>query len=959
MNKENQKKEKKSLKGILLFLLAPKNLPLMASLFGGTALLATGTVLLANPGSSNSSAISSETTSTTSNTTSITSSTSVSVSSSTTSVVQFTVTFEANGGTIVADAVVNQNGLIMPPTSTNGIYQLEGWFTSNDNGVTLLDAWDFNSDLVNSDLTLYAKWTSPIQPKSYDLLVSGRRFATYVDETGVVYSWGANRSASVGLGHEIEVPFPSEVDIVGYEVGERIVHLTSGRSHTVALTNQNRLIGWGAGEDGQLGPEYAADVYDDYVYVPSFLNIPGFHEGETITYVDSGYYSTYFLTSEHRVLAMGDNVDGNLGINQLDADLEAAFSPIELEFPLLDDEFIVNIELGEYHGFAMSNQGRVFGWGVHSDGQLGMGDYNAVDATAVEYYISPFVLSLSMLAADEYVSQISADQDMTLMLTNKQRLFAMGSNDGNVIAQNDGIWVPTITEIPVEFLIEDETMIDIEMGQNFITVLTNQNRLFAWGSNSVGQIGQPDEVSDSPAPIEIEVTGLLENETIQSVDLYEETSFFKTSLNNIYGWGKNNDSQVGVTPLFNENDDRVHVYTPTKLTFNRRPVFVAAYGGATHSLALTNTGQMYVWGRGLDGQLGLGETDLYATSPTKLNISGLSANEKVSSVYLKFQNNYAITTEGKLFGWGRNFYGEIGQGHTNNVFIPTLISLPNLLVNEKPIEVVSNGFATLVLTNEGRLFGMGNSGSYLIGGDSITDILSPTLYTNLTLNAGEKVTQIELGNNHAFALTSANRLFSWGFNFAGQLGNGVFDTDAPIQMPVLVNTSFLQVGETISKVSLGSAVSFIITSLGRVFGWGSIYAHVGVGFVTNLNPLLIEVPGLTEGEIVRDIKIYFDSYRLFFITSSNRFLYWGENTYSESGLGYTGDVPFIHDIESLTFEKLLLNETVIDVNIGDSFSIFVSSSGRIMMVGEGSDYIFGNFDDGNNNEYRIIIVSAN
>lgn len=87
--------------------------------------------------------------------------------------VEFTVTFETNGGSEVAQIVIEEGSVIVKPadptkTATEeAVYTFEGWFTSTDNGETLSDtAFDFENTLITENITLYAKWKVQFRPKT-------------------------------------------------------------------------------------------------------------------------------------------------------------------------------------------------------------------------------------------------------------------------------------------------------------------------------------------------------------------------------------------------------------------------------------------------------------------------------------------------------------------------------------------------------------------------------------------------------------------------------------------------------------------------------------------------------------------------------------------------------------------------------------------------------------------------
>lgn len=116
--------------------------------------------------------------------------------------------------------------------------------------------------------------------------------------------------------------------------------------------------------------------------------------------------------------------------------------------------------------------------------------------------------------------------------------------------------------------------------------------------------------------------------------------------------------------------------------------------------------------------------------------------------------------------------------------------------------------------------------------------LDTPIVNNITkkfnLRNDEIITSISLGGTHNAVLTSLGRLFLWGINESGQLGDGSLDYR---EDPVDITTRFkLPEGESISAISLGGQHSSVITTLGRIFMWGENFnGELGDG--TNKNRL--------------------------------------------------------------------------------------------------------------------------
>ena len=121
-------------------------------------------------------------------------------------------------------------------------------------------------------------------------------------------------------------------------------------------------------------------------------------------------------------------------------------------------------------------------------------------------------------------------------------------------------------------------------------------------------------------------------------------------------------------------------------------------GGATgHCLGLKNDNTIWGWGGNLSGQLGSGTTSIRRTTPLQIGIGNNWIN--ISS---NGSHSLGITSDGKLWAWGNNTYGQLGDGSTGDKYIPAQIGTATNWVS---ISAGSNH--TLGLTSDGKLWAWG------------------------------------------------------------------------------------------------------------------------------------------------------------------------------------------------------------------------------------------------------------
>jgi len=131
-------------------------------------------------------------------------------------------------------------------------------------------------------------------------------------------------------------------------------------------------------------------------------------------------------------------------------------------------------------------------------------------------------------------------------------------------------------------------------------------------------------------------------------------------------------------------------------------------------------------------------------------------------------------------------------------------------------------------------------------GTTVSKSIPTDVTGNFGLAIGETITDIEFGLYFSTALTSNGRYFTWGYNSTGQLGNGTTSI-TPIATPVEMDLAAFG-GETIADISAGYAHTSVVTSSGKIYTWGLNNAgQLGDGTMTN-SSTPTEIPASYFGE---------------------------------------------------------------------------------------------------------------
>ncbi|MCK7488537.1 MAG: hypothetical protein MZU97_25865 [Bacillus subtilis] len=220
--------------------------------------------------------------------------------------------------------------------------------------------------------------------------------------------------------------------------------------------------------------------------------------------------------------------------------------------------------------------------------------------------------------------------------------------------------------------------------------------------------------------------------------------------------------------------------------------------GYLHSSAITSSGRIFTWGANFYGRLGDGTTT-HRSTPVEITARfNLSGGETICHVSLGNQHSAALTSTGRIFTWGRNEYGQLGDGTSTNQSTPVEITARfSLSAGETITQVSLGGDRSAALTSTGRFFTWGSNGFGRLGDGTTTNRFTPVEITsNFVLSAGETITQVSLGIDHSSALTSTGRIFTWGSNDWGQLGDGTATRTTPVE---ITSNFILSAGETIAK----------------------------------------------------------------------------------------------------------------------------------------------------------------
>lgn len=369
---------------------------------------------------------------------------------------------------------------------------------------------------------------------------AGYQHTLLLTPQGTLKGCGINSSGQLGLGNYDNQRSLVDISIKALEVDETINKLFSGRNTTILLTTKNRLLQCGV---NKFVKYQGIAIFEEFK-VSSLL------PDEIIEDVCVSSH-ILILTNQHRLLGYGENSNGQLGLGH-HSNINA-FNEIPRSF-LKPDEIIQKLASGALTSFLLTSEGRLFGAGYNPYGGLGLG----YKSWSVETFSE---ITIPTLLEDEKVTDIQSSEGSVIVLTNKGRLFSCGSNSDGELCLGDTKERKSFTEISLTGLTEQEHIKQLYVSQgshNF--VMTNTGRLFGWGCNHQGQLGLGN-AERKTCLTEIPLNFLEENEFIHELVLGGCHSIIQTTKGRVLGCGRHYYGQLGqIEPELTQNG--TYTFTP-------------------------------------------------------------------------------------------------------------------------------------------------------------------------------------------------------------------------------------------------------------------------------------------------------------------------------------------------------------------------------------------------------------
>ena len=339
-----------------------------------------------------------------------------------------------------------------------------------------------------------------------------------------------------------------------------------------------------------------------------------------------------------------------------------------------------------------------------------------------------------------------------------------------------------------------------------------------------------------------------------------------TDIGELFVWGDNKNAKLAL------DIGPESVWRPTKLDISKFPGTINEIScGAEFSACILQTdsandsGSLYAWGVSNYGQAGEeAEVRFPKLIHLKENVTRLSCGGDFAA---------CISEKGRLYTWGRGNYGNLGHGTTDSHSKPLAVES---LADQVILQVSCGAKHMLAVTSNFKLYSSGHGGHGRLGHGDTTGTSTPKLVESLT---GENILMTAAGDSHSAAVTTLGTLFTWGCGTYGRLGLG---SESHIYLPSEVASLK---GKRMYMAACGFRHSLALSVHGEVFAWGGgNYGVTGLMDLKDVRNVLVPFK-LQHLEGKKVTQIACGTWHSLAINSAGEIWTWGYHGHGRLGLG--------------------------------------------------------------------------
>ena len=295
-----------------------------------------------------------------------------------------------------------------------------------------------------------------------------------------------------------------------------------------------------------------------------------------------------------------------------------------------------SLKFGGTHTIGIKSDGTLWGWGRGDYGHLGTVNWT-----------EPNPLQVGTISN---IQNIYPGLINTFVIKTDGTLWGIGSNlNGSLGVNSTSTQFETFQQITTA-----NSWLKVSPSLFFTLALKTDGTIWAWGQDDINQTGNPPASESQTTPIQVGTA----NDWIDVATSTNSTAFALKADGTIWGWGFN------VGSLLVSSSSVVGVNTPIQI--NGVTGFVKICAGGSHILAQKANGTLWAWGTGPGRGVGDG-------SPTIGSVPLQISTDTWNYFSAGTGTSFGIKTDGTLWAWGLNTNGQLGLGTETNHSVPVQI----------------------------------------------------------------------------------------------------------------------------------------------------------------------------------------------------------------------------------------------------------------------------------------------
>ncbi|KAK4294466.1 hypothetical protein Pmani_032901 [Petrolisthes manimaculis] len=431
--------------------------------------------------------------------------------------------------------------------------------------------------------------------------------------------------------------------------------------------------------------------------------------------------------------------------------------------------------------------------------------------------------AISFLASDnedaeDEITDMSRRKSLTSLMSyeGEPKVLVWGLNDKDQLGGLKGskVKMPVLSDT-----LSSIRPVHVAGGSKSLFIVSQEGKVYACGEGTGGRLGL-GHCSNIPIPRQITA---LSQYVVKKVAVHSggRHAMALTVDGKVFSWGEGEDGKLG-------HGNRLSYDKPKLVEALKSKRIRDIACGSSHSAAITSCGELYCWGLGEYGRLGLGDTSTQLRPKLVKSLLG----QRVIQVACGSRDaqTLALTSEGMVYSWGDGDFGKLGRGGSEGCALPQNIERLNGL---GVCQIECGAQFSLTLTKSGQVWTWGKGDYFRLGHGTDQHVRRPTLVEGLR---GKRVIHVAVGALHCLAVTDAGQVYAWGDNDHGQQGNG---TTIVNRRPALVCGLD---GVKVARVACGSSHSLAWTAPDPPLP----AATEPVMFTTTKDPLGAFALGVTE-----------------------------------------------------------------------------------------------------------------